>query len=95
MSYQKDGVKMHDKSLFLIVKKHVDEMDYYGLLAGGAPADEFDIETREICEGLCAGQSAEEIAGIIAAVFNAYFNEREEASTFLPTAENIKKDLAI
>ena len=30
---------------YSIVKKHVDEMDYYSLLLNGAPDDEFDPES--------------------------------------------------
>ncbi len=33
---------------FHIVKKYIDQMDYYALLASGAPSDEFDIESRGI-----------------------------------------------
>ena len=33
---------------FHIVKKYIDQMDYYDLLASGAPSDEFDIESKEI-----------------------------------------------
>ena len=37
---------MSDK--FLVIKKYIDQMDYYDLLASGAPSDEFDIESKEI-----------------------------------------------
>ena len=36
---------MSDK--FLVIKKYIDEMDYYTLLASGAPSDEFDAYRSE------------------------------------------------
>lgn len=41
---------MSDK--FSTVKKYIDQMDYYALLAGGAPSDEFDMESKEISAGI-------------------------------------------
>lgn len=41
----KEGAFMSNR--FHIVKKYIDQMDYYGLLAGGAPFDEFDIESKK------------------------------------------------
>ena len=82
-------------TVFPIVKKHIDELDYYGLLAGGAPSDEFDGESKEISAKINVGQSALDIAEIIAEVFNSQFSENEAASTFLSVAEAIKKDLSL
>ncbi len=42
----KDGAFMSNR--FHIVKKYIDQMDYYGLLASGVPPDEFDIESKDI-----------------------------------------------
>ena len=84
---------MNGINIFDIVKRHIDEMDYYGLLAGGAPADEFDIESRAISEKIHIEQSVVEIAEIIAKVFNAQFNEQDDLAVFLPVAEKIKKNL--
>ena len=82
---------MSDK--FWVIKKYIDEMDYYALLASGAPSDEFDIETKEICARVQYDQSAQDIAEIIASVFNAYFNEHDDAAMFLAVAEQIEKEL--
>jgi len=84
---------MNDIVYFRIVRRHIDRMDYYGLLAGGAPADEFDIESRAISEKIHAEQSVVEIADIIAKVFNSQFNGQNDVAVFLPVAEEIKKDL--
>ena len=65
---------------FLVVKKYIDQMDYYGLLASGAPSDEFDIETKEISARINDDHSALDIAVIIASVFNDYFDEHDDAA---------------
>ena len=82
---------MPDK--FLVVKKYIDQMDYYDLLASGVPSDEFDIESKEIGARVSCEHSVQEIAKIIAAVFNEYFDEHDDATVFLPVAEQIKNEL--
>ena len=78
---------------FLVVKKYIDQMDYYGLLASGAPSDEFDIETKEISARISDDHSVQDIAVIIASVFNDYFDEHDDATAFLSVAEQIKNEL--
>ena len=78
---------------FHIVKKYIDQMDYYALLAGGAPSDEFDIESKEICARIRYDYSAQDIAEIIASVFNEHFDEHDDAIVFLAVAEQIEKEL--
>ena len=68
---------MSCNDIFLIVKKYIDRMDYYALLAGGAPNDEFDGESREISTRIHSEQSVQEIATTIAEAFNAAFNEHD------------------
>lgn len=82
---------MSDK--FRIVKKYIDQMDYYALLAGGSPSDEFDLESKMISEMLQYDHSAQEIANIIVSVFNKQFDEHDDASVFLSVAERIKSEL--
>ena len=77
---------------FHIIKKYVDQMDYYDLLASGAPSDEFDIESKEICARVRCEHSVCEIAEIMALVFNEYFDEHSDSSVFLAVAELIKND---
>ncbi len=77
---------------FHIIKKYVDQMDYYDLLANGAPSDEFDVESKEICARVRCEHSVREIAEIIASVFNEYFNEHSESTEFFAVAELIKND---
>ena len=78
---------------FWVVKKYIDQMDYYGLLASGVPSDEFDIETKEISARIRYEHSAQDIAEIIASVFNEYFDEHDDATVFLAVAEQIEKEL--
>ena len=78
---------------FLIVKKYIDQLDYYALLAGGAPSDEFDIESRIISEKISFDNSAEVIADIIASVFNRSFDEENNVPAFLSIAQQIKNEL--
>ena len=78
---------------FLVVKKYIDQMDYYGLLACGAPSDEFDIETKEISARISDDHSVQDIAVIIASVFNEYFDKHDDATAFLSVAEQIKNEL--
>ena len=78
---------------FHIVKKYIDQMDYYGLLASCAPSDEFDIESKEISARISDDHSAQDIAEIIAAVFNEYFDKHDDATVFLAVAKQIEKEL--
>ena len=78
---------------FLVVKRFIDQMVYYALLAGGAPSDEFDIESKKISEVIRCDHSAQEIASIVASVFNKQFGEHNDASVFLSVAERIKSEL--
>ncbi len=84
---------MSKKEKIPIIKKFVDRMDYYGLLAAGAPSDEFDIESIEIAKRVCYDHSVQEIAEIIGSVFNRYFDEHNDTVAFLPVAEQIKNEL--
>ena len=82
---------MSDK--FLVIKKYIDQMDYYDLLASGAPSDEFDIESKEISSRVRYDHSVQDIAEIIASVFNEYFDEHDDATVFLAVAKQIEKEL--
>ena len=84
---------MSEKEKFLIIKKYIDEMDYYDLLAGGAPSDEFDNESMGICAKVRLDHSVRDIADIIALVFNAAFDANDGSVMFIPVAELIKNEL--
>lgn len=75
-----------------IVKKHIDKLDYYNLLAEGAPSDEFDMEILEISRAINFDSSVSEIAKIIARVFKNNFSEATPVKFFIQTATDIKSD---
>lgn len=68
-------------------------MDYHGLLASGAPDNEFDIELKEISRRIDLDKSTDDIAKIIADVFNFRFGEKDDAEVFLSVSEKIKNEL--
>lgn len=78
---------------YSIVKKHVDEMDYYSLLLNGAPDDEFDSESWEISNKISCEQTEDDIGGIIADVFNRSFQQENAAGDFIECAKKIYTDL--
>ena len=82
-----------DESVFLVVKSVIDELDIYGLFKGGAPSDEFDIESKEISHQISKNQSPEEIASVIAEVFNKYFDLHSQPSEYIKPATKIKEIL--
>ena len=55
------------------------DLDPMGLLAGGAPEDEYEPEIREIEERITPELSAEEIAAVMAEVFSRMFSTEEPA----------------
>ena len=65
----------------------------YALLAGGAPADEFDAESLEISKAIHTDSSVFQIAAIIAQVFEKYFGEITPVNSFIQTAINIKEEI--
>ena len=78
---------------YLIVKKYIDEMDYLSLLSAGAPSDEFDSESQEICDKITYAHTEQDIASVIAEVFNRTFDHKNEASYFINCARKIYTDL--
>lgn len=84
-------------SLFPLVKKVIDEMDYGGFLEDGCPEDEFDMESKEIAARIIerSARDPEEIREIIADVFSKSFDEENsDTSLFLEQGEKIAKALA-
>lgn len=79
---------------FEIVKKYIDEYDYYKLLYSGAPDDEFDDYSQMIAEEIDDDCSVEDIASIIAKAFNKGFGEGVEPEQFLVIAKNIKFEIS-
>lgn len=85
---------MIDYNLLLqAVKKQIDAFDAYGLLAGGAPKDEFDGEAEMIASRMKKGMTADIIAEIMAQIMNEQFENIFKAKEFLPYAKEIEKFL--
>lgn len=80
-----------DRCTFLIVKSVIDELDLYCLLEGGAPSDEFDIESKEISSRILNISTPEQIASVIAEVFNKYFDLHSQPSEYIKPATRIKE----
>ncbi len=80
-----------DESVFLVVKSVIDELDIYSLLKGGAPSDEFDIESKEISSRILNISTPEQIASVIAEVFNKYFDLHSQPSEYIKPATRIKE----
>lgn len=82
--------QMEPISKFQAVKSVIDSLDIYCLLSSGAPADEFDLESREIAEQINEDDSYEQVARVIAAVINKYFCEHRKPADYYEAAMTIK-----
>lgn len=78
---------------FSVVKRYIDELDYYGLLASDAPDDEYDSESRLISNSITESSTIQEIASIIAGVFNRQFSDSLKPYWFIGCAGQIYRDL--
>lgn len=79
--------------IFKIVKKYIDDYDYYGLLRDGAPDDEFVSESLRISDRISEDSSIEQIAATIADVFHIAFGNDEEPNHYIPVAQKIWSEL--
>ena len=91
MSLRKTAIS--DKSIAEIVKKYIDEYDYYDLLACGAPNDEFDSYSRKFANTITEKDSIEDIARLISETIDKAFAEEIKPEKFLETAKLIRKEL--
>jgi len=79
--------------IFTIVKKYIDEYDYYGLLRDGAPVDEFISESLRISDHISEDSSIEQIAATIADVFHTAFGNEEDPNHYMTVAQKIWSEL--
>lgn len=79
--------------IFTIVKKYIDEYDYYGLLRDGAPDDEFVSEALRISDRISEDSSIKQIAATIADVFHLAFGNEEDPNHYMPVAQKIWSEL--
>ena len=80
------------KDKYIIVKKYIDEYDYYSLLRHGAPEDEFAAEAHKICELITENSSVEEIAEAIAVAMYDSFGNEKNAQKYVEVARKIKTE---
>ena len=59
--------------VYTVVKSCVDAWDPLGLIAGGAPPDEYECEIRMIAERIFPGDAADKIAEVVDDVFSKMF----------------------
>ena len=79
------------KKLYMTVKRNIDKVDCYHLLEDGAPPDEFDIETKDICRRIRPENTAEEIAKIIVNVYEEWLDVNYQPSDFMDIANEIER----
>ncbi|SDH74259.1 protein of unknown function [Alteribacillus persepolensis] len=84
---------METKKACNVVKKHIDEWDAMNLLAGGAPLDEYDIETKQIVEALPEIKHFSELAEKIKEIFDNMFDEEHNNDDCLHVAHCIWMEL--
>ena len=79
--------------LLNLISTVICDLDPMGLLAGGAPEDEYEPEIREIGERITPELSAEEIASLMAEVFSRMFSVEEPAEKYLTAAKGVRDAL--
>ena len=80
-------------SKYEVIKKYIDEFDYYSLLEGGAPNDEFDSYSRKFAGIITENDTVEDIAMLIAETMDKAFGEEINPEKFLKTAQKIRNAL--
>ena len=80
-------------SKFEIIKKYIDEFDYYGLLKGNAPNDEFDSYSQKLTNTITESDTEEDIALLLAETMDKAFGNEVRPDKFLDTARKIRKAL--
>lgn len=90
---------MTDKTIYKIVERQIRTWDPYGLLAGGAPEDEFDAEIEAVVSRLGVGMSPQDIAGVVSGIFSHTFepeyfevNNCKEVAEAIFRAMNARSD---
>ncbi|MDV2581587.1 DUF1871 family protein [Alkalibacillus haloalkaliphilus] len=75
-----------------IVEKNINAWDPMGLIAGGAPLDEFSVESKRIVEELPHIDSSSELAVKIKKVFDKAFDEDFNYEACLNISQKIWED---
>ena len=87
-------VDIEPVTLYMLVKKVIDEFDLYALYPGiDAPYSEYDLESRSIAEKIQYGMSDTDIAVVIKDVFDYYFGAQDNVSAYMEPAKQIHNDI--
>ena len=78
---------------FDIVKKHVDNYDFMGLIGDVGSLDEFDEESRLICEAIQDTDNVIDFAKKICEIFNSRFDRNDSHDEYIGVAMRIKEEL--
>lgn len=84
---------MKHKRAFNIVRKHINNWDTLGLLAGGAPLDEYDIETTSVVNALPKVKNQIDLANIIKNAFDKAFDVEHRVEDCMRVSEVIWEEL--
>ncbi len=78
---------------FQVIKKYIDEFDYYSLLAHGAPSDEFDSYTQILTDKITEEYTIEDIAMLMAETMDKAFENEIKPEKYIDTAGKIRDAL--
>ena len=79
MAQPKDDFKQKYKTMFSELTQIINDWDPYGLIDGGAPADEFEAEVAKVLAGLAKSHSVKDVVQLVSDVFSESF-EKEKFS---------------
>ena len=83
-----------DCNKYNIIKKIIDKWDPCGLLAGGAPKDEFNDEIKKISSKINSNSNINDIANIISNIFLNSFNDKSfSVKNCIEVAKKIKEKI--
>ncbi len=82
-------------TVYEVIKKNIDKLDYMGLLKMGAPNDEYDIESHMILERINPYSTANGIAMVMCDVFSSMFGRKFDCFEFVSCARDIYIELKI
>ncbi len=80
-------------TVYEVIKKHIDKLDYMGFLEMGAPDDEYDIESQLILDNMNASPTEKRIAKTICNVFSSLFCQKFYIDDFSSVARHIYLEL--
>ncbi|MBK9764541.1 MAG: hypothetical protein IPO87_14615 [Flavobacteriales bacterium] len=69
----KTNIRATYKRRLMHLRELVNDHDPIGLIAGGAPLDEYDMESSSMLPRISPGQSVDEIHDLVYDVFTKYF----------------------